>query len=95
MESKTVKDEWVLLPLCYAIVLGANVTTSSLYDGGSGNWQLDSIGINQSYPRQAWSAKTNNTNQWIQVSFGIKRLWSGFTIKGRGDYDEWVKFVIV
>ena len=40
----------------------------------------------------AWSAKTNDINQWIQVDFDDEmKLVSGIVMQGRTDYEQWVK----
>ena len=46
--------------------------------------------INQTGSQSAWSAKRNDTNQWIQLDFG-KRNVRNLLVQGRGDNDQWVK----
>ena len=38
----------------------------------------------------AWSAKTNDANQWFQVDFRKKTIVSEIYIQGRQDYNQWV-----
>ena len=38
----------------------------------------------------AWSAKHNDTNQWIQIDFGEVAMVTGVKIQGRQDCDQWV-----
>jgi hypothetical protein len=40
----------------------------------------------------AWSAKTNDINQWIQVDFGKLRSVSGIVSQGRSDRDQFRHF---
>ena len=39
----------------------------------------------------AWSARTNDVNQWIQVDFGEMKLVSGIVMQGRTECEQWVK----
>ena len=39
----------------------------------------------------AWSAKTNDVNQWIKVDLGEMKSVSGIVMQGRSDYEQWVK----
>ena len=39
----------------------------------------------------AWSAKTNDLNQWLQVDFGRDVKITKFVTQGRQDYKQWVK----
>ena len=38
----------------------------------------------------AWSAKRNDANQWIQVTFSEVTKVTGVGIQGRYDYNQWV-----
>ena len=38
----------------------------------------------------AWSSKTNDANQWIQVTFSENTEVTQVGIQGRYDYDQWV-----
>lgn len=38
----------------------------------------------------AWSAKTNDVNQWLQVDLGQKIRMTGIRTQGRSDFDQWV-----
>ena len=38
----------------------------------------------------AWSAKSNNVNQWIQVTFLGDTRVTALGIQGRSDLDQWV-----
>ncbi|XP_033118060.1 fibropellin-1-like isoform X3 [Anneissia japonica] len=71
----------------------ASIQASSEYDKQHGprrarlNLVPDSDGIG------AWSAKTNDLNQWIQVDLGKVMLVSGVVTQGRNGYSpgQWVK----
>ena len=39
----------------------------------------------------AWSAKTNDLDQWLQVDFGRDVKITKFVTQGRQDYKQWVK----
>ena len=39
----------------------------------------------------AWSAKTNDQSQWLQVDFGRNVKITKVATQGRQDVDEWVK----
>ena len=38
----------------------------------------------------AWSARTNDVHQWLQVDLGAKTEVTGIQIQGRQDVGEWV-----
>ena len=39
----------------------------------------------------AWSAKTNDVNQWLQVDFGDTKKVTAILTQGRQELDQWVK----
>ena len=39
----------------------------------------------------AWSARTNDVHQWLQVDLRAKTEVTAIKIQGRQDYDQWVK----
>lgn len=41
--------------------------------------------------RWSWSARTNNHNQWFQVSFVVVAKVTGIATQGRQDANQWVK----
>ena len=45
--------------------------------------------------RWSWSARTNNLNQWLQVSFVVIVKVTGIATQGRQDYNQWVTQYIV
>jgi predicted outer membrane repeat protein len=63
-----------------------------------GEW-VNGIGYGQSRlgSRQAWSAGTNDQNQWLIMPVGKKRaIIVGVVLQGRGDYQsQWVKKITV
>ena len=79
---------------CAAVELGYPVTWSSYWDGNHCNPRLDSRGIHTG-GGGAWSAASNDKNQWIQVSALEPKYWTGITIQGRDDCDQRVtKFTV-
>ena len=38
----------------------------------------------------AWSARTNDVHQWLQVDLGAKTEVTGIQIQGRQDLSQWV-----
>ena len=38
----------------------------------------------------AWSSKTNDVNQWLQVDLGQKTRVTGIRTQGRSDFDQWI-----
>jgi len=50
---------------------------------GNGQGRLDS--------EQAWSVKTNQVGEWYQINNDRVGMISGIAMKGRKDYDQWVK----
>jgi len=80
----------------FAVELGYPVSVSSTYNADHTNWRLDHPGKGDGGTIcQAWSAGVNDLNQWIQVTSIKPSLWTGVTIQGRGDADQWVtKFMV-
>jgi hypothetical protein len=50
---------------------------------GHGRGRLDSV--------QGWSAQNNTVGEWYQLDNGVVGKITGIAIKGRKDYDQWVK----
>ena len=77
MESKEIRD--------------GQITASSQWRIGHGaaNARLNFV----SGPRRtgAWSAKTNDLNQWLQVNFKRSTIIEGISTQGRQDWDQFVK----
>ena len=44
----------------------------------------------QSGTTGAWSAKTNDANQWIQADLGFQQSVAGVMLQGRQDGPQWV-----
>ena len=66
------------------------ITASSEYDAthGPSNGRLNfKAGGGKT---GAWSAKTNDVHQWLQVDLGAKTEVTGIQIQGRQDADQWV-----
>ena len=76
MESGAITDE--------------QITASSEYSKkhGAGNARLNVAAANGK--KGAWSSKSNDLNQWIQVDFGRNVKVIKFATQGRSDYEQWV-----
>ena len=68
----------------------AQITASSSHaaNHGPNNARLDRPAGNGR--TGAWSAGSNDVNQWIQVEIGTLRSVSGIVLQGRSDYAQWV-----
>ncbi|XP_022809858.1 uncharacterized protein LOC111346861 [Stylophora pistillata] len=66
------------------------ITSSSQWDANHGpsNARLDRP--SGGGKTGAWSARTNDVNQWIQVTFSEITKVTGVGIQGRYDYNQWV-----
>ena len=38
----------------------------------------------------AWSAQTNNNQQWVQINSALPELWIAVVTQGRPNADQWV-----
>ena len=66
------------------------ITASSEWDKNHGpeNARLNVAAANGK--TGAWSSKSNDLNQWIQVDFGRNVKVTKFATQGRSDYEQWV-----
>ena len=70
----------------------SQITASSEYDSihGPANARLNRP-AGDSTTTGAWSARTNDLLQWIQVDFGVPKIVLGIVLQGKeGDDDQWV-----
>ena len=67
------------------------ITASSQYDVNHGpeNARLNHAADGRKIG--AWSAETNDANQWLQVDFGRNVKITKFQTQGRQDWEQWVK----
>ena len=67
------------------------ITASSVWknDHGTANARLNLAAARGK--TGAWSAKTNDQSQWLQVDFGRNVKITKVATQGRQDLDEWVK----
>ena len=94
-----------LLPCCYlpectgeeafglenGAIKDQQITAFSQYDADHGpeNARLNHAADGRK--TGAWSAKTNDANQWLQVDFGRNVKITKFQTQGRQDWEQWVK----
>jgi hypothetical protein len=75
----------------FAVELGYPVSVSSSCNADHTNWRLDHPGRGEAGGLyQGRSAGTSDLKQWVQVTSIKPSLWTGVTIQGRGDQDQWV-----
>ena len=64
------------------------ITASSEY---SPNHRVPNARLNFNKNSGAWSAKTNDLNQWLQVNFQRSIIITGVSTQGRVQYTQFVK----
>ncbi|XP_013397759.1 uncharacterized protein LOC106164412 [Lingula anatina] len=62
-------------------------TLSVMTTGGTGQWQISNPYGGR---KGAWSARSNNANQWIQADFLVPITVNAIVTQGRSDYRQWV-----
>ena len=74
-------------------IQNSQITASSEYDSSHGPDNARLFFMAQSNGRTgAWSSKTNDLNQWLQVNFKNQTVISGIGTQGREDCClQWVK----
>ena len=76
MESRVIKD--------------AQITASSEWDSNHAAIQAR-LNFKAGVGKQgAWSARSNDANQWIQVALGSHTKLTGIVTQGRNGADQWV-----
>ena len=71
------------------------ITASSQWDSHHGPRYARLYQQEKLPTRGAWSAKTNDLNQWIQADLGGLKRVSGVITQGRNALDQWViKFTV-
>ena len=76
METRLIKD--------------AQITASSEWDSNHAATQARLNFKAGGGKRGAWSARSNDTNQWIQVALGSYTKLTGIATQGRNGANEWV-----
>ena len=76
MESRKITDGQITASTEYNSVHGATNGRLNFKAGGG--------------KTGAWSARTNDVHQWLQVDLGAKTEVTGIQIQGRQDADQWV-----
>ena len=72
------------------IIADGQISTSSQWDNNHAAIQ-GRLHFAQAGKRGAWSARTNDVNQWLQVDLGnMYTKVSRVASQGRGDADQWV-----
>ena len=77
MESKAIPD--------------AKITASSQFDKNHSPQRARLGTVRSGSKIGAWSAKTNDNGQWIQVDFGKAYKVTRIVTQGRQDHSQWVK----
>ena len=76
MESRKITDGQITASTEYNAIHGATNGRLNFKAGGG--------------KTGAWSARTNDVNQWLQVDLAAKTEVTGIQIQGRQDADQWV-----
>ena len=66
------------------------ITASSVFDSNHGTSNARLNRPRQGSTTGAWSAKTNDLNQWIQADLGSVQSVSGVVMQGRNAVPQWV-----
>ena len=66
------------------------ITSSSRWDRYHAAWLARLNSRRRGRNVGAWSAKTNNRQQWLQVDLRVPTLVTGVATQGRQDYAQWV-----
>ena len=64
------------------------ITASTEYDP---NHRAPNARLNFNKNRGAWSARTNDQNQWLQVDFQRSMIITGISTQGRVEFAQFVK----
>ena len=67
------------------------ITAYSQYDENHGPENARLSHVADGRKKGAWSAKTNDLNQWLQVDLGRDVKITKFVTQGRQDSEQWVK----
>ena len=70
----------------YSVLSGYPVSYSSRH----GNHNNYLFRIEDSSSQVAWGAKTNNNNQWVQVSSILPEKWVAIVSQGRPTFNQWI-----
>ena len=68
----------------------SQITASSEYDSNHGPTNARLNRPADGSTTGAWSARTNDLLQWIQVDFGAPKMVSGIMMQGREEEAQWV-----
>lgn len=68
-----------------------HITASSKYSVNHGPENARLKHVADGRKKGAWSAETNNADQWLQVDFGRNVKITKFATQGTQDANEWVK----
>ena len=72
------------------LIVDQQISASSQASSSQGpaNARLNHVAIRGKM--SAWSAQTNDENQWLQVDFGQNVKITKIATQGRQDYEQWV-----
>ena len=73
-------------------ITDAQISASSQWDN---NQAASRVRLHMQYQRRgskrgAWSSRTNDLNQWLQINLGGYSTLTGVATQGRSDHDQWV-----
>ncbi|CAH3183434.1 unnamed protein product [Porites evermanni] len=71
-------------------VENSQMTASTVWDWKHAAWRGRLHMPKQGTFRGSWSAKYNNQDQWLQVSFNRPMKFTAIATQGRQDYSQWV-----
>ena len=67
------------------------ISASSVFDSNHGQTRARLNQPSDAPLKGAWSARSNNQQQWIQVTFPKKTVVTAVITQGRADYGQWVE----
>jgi len=72
------------------LITDAQITASSEWDSNHAAIQARLNFKAAGSKRGAWSARSNDANQWIQVALGSNTKLTGIATQGRNAHSQWV-----
>ncbi|XP_031562905.1 uncharacterized protein LOC116298543 [Actinia tenebrosa] len=69
----------------------SRITASSMWNANHSPSRARLGTVKQGAKRGAWSAKSNDAGQWLQIAFGKAVKITRVATQGRQDYNQWVK----
>ncbi|EDO45375.1 predicted protein, partial [Nematostella vectensis] len=66
------------------------IKASSAYDNNHAPYLARLHARHRGHRQPAWSARTNNNHQWLQIDLGAKAVINAIATQGRHNFDQWV-----